>query len=252
VAVAARLAQLGREVLLVDCDPQGSATRSLGFADAPGCSYLEDLLAGRATLARATHLTRVPGLSLVPASQRLATQDRYLAAELGGEAVLDVCLRSELPERFEYLIFDCPPQLGMLSLNALTAATELIVPVTLDPLAIAVLEQVLDTVRLVQERLNPRLRVAGILPFRVRPSTLLARAVLADLARRFPCLLYPVFIRETIRAAEAPAPGKPLVLYKSLSSAAADFRRLAAAVVAQEQPEGGRLARLSEAGVPKL
>jgi chromosome partitioning protein len=118
----------------------------------------------------------------------------------------------------------------MLSINALVAAAELLIPVTPDPLA----TQVLDTIDRVRERLNPALRIAGILPVRVRPHTRLARQALADLAARFPDLLLPVHIRDTVRAAEAPARQLPLLDDRPDSAAAQDYRALATLLVDQE------------------
>ncbi|HVT59513.1 MAG TPA: ParA family protein [Thermoanaerobaculia bacterium] len=234
VNLASCLAALGRTVLLVDCDPQSAASRWLGLSKQPGQTYLEEVLAGRATLSRAIYPTSVPRLSLVPASPELAIQARLLAVELAGETVLSLYLRRELAARFDYVLLDAPPELGMLSINALVAATELLIPVSLDPLAVQVLDQLVDTIERVRERLNPGLRIAGILAVRVRSTTLLARQVLSELAARFPELLFPVYIRETVRAAEAPACQLTLLDYQPDSTAALDYRSLAELVVAQE------------------
>ncbi|HVT61467.1 MAG TPA: AAA family ATPase [Thermoanaerobaculia bacterium] len=129
VNLAACLGRLGRSVLLVDCDPQGSASRWLGFTKSPGRPFLEDVVAGQATLGAATYPTGVVGVSIVPSSPALAVQDRYLAAEVGGETVLSIHLRSSPASQHDYVLFDAPPQVGMLSLNALTAADELVIPV---------------------------------------------------------------------------------------------------------------------------
>jgi chromosome partitioning protein len=205
VSLAAGLAALGRQILLVDCDPQSAATRWLGFAKQPGQAFLEDVLAARAPLAAAIYPTAVPRLSLLPASPELAVQARLLAIELAGETVLALRLRRELPAGFDYVLLDAPPELGMLSVNALVAAGELVIPVTLDPLATEVLDQLLDTIERVRERLNPELRIAGILAVRVNGHTLLAREVLARLAARFPDLLYPLAIRPRRRGPRPPA-----------------------------------------------
>ncbi|HVT18562.1 MAG TPA: ParA family protein [Thermoanaerobaculia bacterium] len=234
VSLAAGLAALGRHVLLVDCDPQSAASRWLGFAKQPGQAFLEDVLAGRAPLPAAIYPTAVPRLSLLPASPELAVQARLLAVELAGETVLALRLRRELPAGFDYVLLDAPPELGMLSVNALVAASELVIPVTLDPLATEVLDQLLDTIDRVRERLNPELRIAGILAVRVNGHTLLAREVLARLAARFPDLLYPLSIRQTVRAAEAPGRQRSLLDHHPDSSAAQDYRALAALLVGQE------------------
>jgi chromosome partitioning protein len=232
--LAACLGRLGRRVLLIDCDPQASASRWLGLLKDGRGPFLEEVLGGSAGLAEATYPTGVPNLALVPTSQELAIRGRFLAAEAGGEKVLSVRLRRQLGDRYQYVILDCPPEMGMLSLNALAAADELIIPVAPDPLALDGLAGLFDTVQLVQERLNPDLRVTGILLFRVRPHTLLARQVLRDCTVRFPHLLFPTYIRDTVRAAEAPASRLPLIDYDPRSTAAEDYRQLAQAVVGQE------------------
>jgi chromosome partitioning protein len=223
-----------RTVLLIDCDPQASASRWLGASKLPGKPFLEDVLRGEADFCQAIHPTQVTGVQLVPTSPELSVVERFLAAEVGSETILRECLEVEATAQFDYVILDSPPQLGMLSLNTLVAARELIIPVAPDPLAIDGLTQLLSTVDLVQRRLNARLTIAGILLFRVRTTTRLAKAVAADLAARFPELLYPTSIRATIRAEEAPSHHLPLIDCYPLSSAAQDYARLAAAVIEQE------------------
>ncbi|HVT60656.1 MAG TPA: AAA family ATPase, partial [Thermoanaerobaculia bacterium] len=150
LTLAACLARQQRSVLVIDCDPQGSASRWLGFT-ASRASFLEDVLAGRAALSAAVHPTRLANLSLVPASQELAVQDRFLAARRGGEGVLRQKIAGQLGAAFDYILFDCPPQLGMLSLNALAAATEVIVPVAPEPMALDGLARLFATIGLVQQ-----------------------------------------------------------------------------------------------------
>jgi chromosome partitioning protein len=224
-----------RRVLLLDCDPQASASRWFDTGKPSSLPFLEEVLTGQAGLSEAIHPTRVTGVHLVPTSPKLSTVERHLAADVGSETVLRECLQSEASARFHYLILDSPPQLGMLSLNALVAAHELIIPVVPDPLAVDGLMQLLTTVEVVQRRLNHSLRLAGILLFRVRPTTLLAKQVASELAFKFPGLVYPTAIRETVRAAEAPSHHLPLIDCHPLSTAAQDYLRLAVAVIEQEE-----------------
>ncbi|HVT60682.1 MAG TPA: AAA family ATPase, partial [Thermoanaerobaculia bacterium] len=150
LTLAACLARQQRSVLVIDCDPQGSASRWLGFTTSRA-SFLEDVLAGRAALSAAVHPTRLANLSVVPASQELAVQDRFLAARRGGEGVLRKKIAEQLGTGYDYILFDCPPQLGMLSLNALAAATEVIVPVAPEPMALDGLARLFATIGLVQQ-----------------------------------------------------------------------------------------------------
>jgi chromosome partitioning protein len=225
VNLAACLAESGQRTLLIDCDPQGSASRWLGFTPAPGRPFLEQVFAGQADLAAATYPTAIDRLAIVPASPELAVQDRLL---LGNPAPAAVLARALGPARqlpLDFILLDSPPQLGMLSCNVLAAADELLIPLCPDPLSTAVLDELFKSVATIREWLNPSLRVAGILLVRVRARTRLAREVAADLAARHAGLILPVQIRDTVRAAEAPS--RRLSAALPHSSATEDYRRLA-------------------------
>jgi chromosome partitioning protein len=229
VNLAAGLARRGRRVLLVDADPQASATGWLGStAQGP---FLEDLLAGGAALAEALRPTGVAGLDLLPATAHLAARALALAGEHGRELFLRERLAGLPP--YDYVVLDCPPELGILSLNVLLAATEVLVPVTTDPLAVEGLVRLFETLGALGRRFGHELPLR-IVPVRVRPRTLVARAVLEALARRYPDRLLPVCVRETVAAAESPSHRLPLALYRPGSTAAQDYERLAETVLGQE------------------
>jgi chromosome partitioning protein len=234
VNLSACLARRGRRVLLIDCDPQPWASGWLGCSKSASTPYLEDVLSGHATLGAAIYPTSVFGMLIVPSSPELAVLARYLAAEAGSERLLSLRVREELPPGFDYLILDAPPSLGTLTFNALTAAGEIIVPSAPDPQALEGLREVLATVALVQERLNPALRINGILPFRIEPKTRIAKRFLMELAEQYPDLVYPTYIRKAVRCAESARLHVPLVDYDPLCSAAVDYNRLAATVIEQE------------------
>jgi len=255
VNLAACLAALDRQVLLIDCDPQGSASRWLGFArepteptdptdptvPTPPRLFLEDVFSGKANLAAATHPTAIDRLALVPASPELAVQDRLLAGKPAPAAVLARALQPTRSLPFDYILLDSPPQLGLLSCNVLAAADELLIPLSPDPLSVAVLDELLQSVATIREWLNPRLRIAGILLVRVRAQTLLARQVAAELAARYGDLILPVQIRETVRAAEAPSRHLPLIAASPDASAAEDYRQLAQLLLANhDSPDHDR------------
>jgi chromosome partitioning protein len=254
VNLAACLAAAGRQVLLIDCDPQGSASRWLGFTPGPTAPtgptdpavpspprlFLEDVFSGKADLAAATHPTTIDRLALVPASPELAVQDRLLAGRPAPAAVLARALQPARALPLDYILLDSPPQLGLLSCNVLAAADELLIPLSPDPLSVAVLDELFQSVATIREWLNPRLRIAGILLVRVRTQTLLARQVAADLAARHGDLILPVQIRETVRAAEAPSRHLPLIAASPDASAAEDYRQLAQLLLASERsPDSG-------------
>jgi chromosome partitioning protein len=253
VNLAACLAEAGRQVLLIDCDPQASASRWLGFAPALGLAptadrpFLEHVFGGKAGLAAAIHPTAIDRLSLVPASPELAVQDRLLVGTPAPAAVLERALRPVRDLPFDFILLDSPPQLAMLSCNVLAAAGELLIPLTPDPLSAAVLDELFQSVATIREWLNPRLHIAGILLVRVRAHTLVARQVIAELTARFGDLVLPVQIRETVRAAESPSRQLPLIATSPGAAAAGDYRRLAQLQLAGELPmERDHLSPLDE------
>jgi chromosome partitioning protein len=237
VNLAACLAEAGRQVLLIDCDPQGSASRWLGFTPDPARPrpYLEDVFSGKADLAAATHPTAIDRLALVPASAELTVQDRLLVGKPAPAAVLARALRPARSLPFDDILLDSPPQLGLLSCNVLAAADELLIPLSPDPLSVAVLDELFQSVTTIREWLNPRLRIAGILLVRVRAQTLLARQVAADLVARYGDLILPVQIRETVRVAEAPSRHLPLIAASPDAAAAEDYRQLARLLLSEER-----------------
>ena len=176
--------------------------------------------------------TSVSGLSLVPSSPFLVGLDRRLSGEPGAETILRGAVRRL--RSYDYVLFDCPPALGLLTLNALTASREVLVPVEAGVMALSGLAQLWRTVETVRERLNSELRVTGIVACRVRP-TRHAGEVVEELQRRFPKECFRVVIRENVRLMEAPSFVQPITVYDSRSRGASDYRELTEAIIKQEQ-----------------
>lgn len=233
VNLVTALGALGRRTLLVDMDPQGSASHWYRLEG--GGRGLLDVLLEESELSELIQETASPGVSLVPASNWLMTVEKLLAGEAGAESLLRPAVDRVAADGWDYLLMDCPPTLGLLTVNALVAANEVLIPVEARVLPLHGLAQLLETVRLVEERLNPRLRISGILLSRVDRRTRLAQEISDDLRARFGKLVYKAVIRENIRLAEAPSFGQPILAYAARSPAAEDFRQLAAEVVAQER-----------------
>jgi chromosome partitioning protein len=231
VNLAATLAERGRSVLLLDLDPQCSASQWLGLDTAAGTA---DLLGASASLDETTVPTRCAGLYLVPASTALAGTERSLARELGAEMILRRRLDRGSQRAYDYLLIDCPPAAGVLTLNALTAATEVLVPVEAHVMALHGVAQLMDTLAVIRERLNSPLDVAGILACRVDGRTRHGQEVVQQLRARFGDLVFQTQIRENVRLAEAPSFGEPIIDYDGRSLGAADYRSLASEVIAQE------------------
>ena len=233
VNLGAALAEAGRRVLLLDLDPQHSATQWL--ATAPVGRGVYDLFAepDATRLADLVRPTATPGLLLAGASVWLVGAERALAAEPGAETLLGRALAALGPDPFDYALIDCPPTLGVLTVNALTAAAEVLVPVECHVMGLQGLAQLLQTLDRVRTRLNPGVRVTGILPCRLDRRTAHGPEVVAELRSRFP-ETYRTVVRENVRLAECPSMGTPITGYAPASSGTADYRALAREVMEQE------------------
>ncbi len=237
VNLAAALGEQGRRVLMLDLDPQHSATAWLGLKN-PG-KGLYELFVNQASLLDVLQKTAVPGVDLAPSSPWLVGVERTLAGEVGAEHLLRRNVAALPADRWDYLLIDCPPTLGILTINALAAVREVLVPVEAHVMALAGLAQLLHTVEIVKDRLNPDLRVSGILACRMDGRTRHAREVVDQLRERSGPLVYQTVIRENIRLAECPSFAQPITGYDPKSAGAADYRHLAREIMAQEQAARG-------------
>lgn len=224
VNLAATLGERGKRVLLLDLDPQASATNWLGITDA-GRGLL-DAFSGAADLLDLVQSTPAPGVEIIGSSAWLLGVDKALAGEVAAETILRAKLRA-LPEKWDYILIDCAPTLGILTVSGLTAAREILIPVEAHVMALSGLAQLLNTIAVVRDRLNPELEIAGILACRVDGRTRHSTEVVDQLYGRFGGLVYPTVIRENVRLAECPSFGQPITLYDSRSAGSQDYRALA-------------------------
>ena len=233
VNLGAALAELGKRVLLIDLDPQYSTTQWLA-AHQTGRGVF-DLFAEPETthLASLVQPTGTANLSLVGSSAWLIGAEKALSTEPGAETILRQKLAALEPDRFDYVLIDCPPTLGVLTVNALTAVTEVLVPVECHVMGLQGLAQILQTVDRVKKRLNPDLRIGGILACRLDQRTNHGPEIVAKLRGRFP-ETYRAVIRENVRLAECPSMGEPILAYAPTCTGAEDYRELAKEVIAQE------------------
>ena len=238
VNLGAALAAGGRSVLVVDMDAQGNATSALGREAAPGRDTYEMLLGG--VRAEETMIdTTAAGVRLLPASRDLAGADIELVAVNDREQRLRQAL-AEVRDAFDYVLVDCPPSLGLLTVNALTAADEVIVPVQCEYLALEGLGQLARTLELVRRQLNPSLRLRGLVMTMFDARTNLAAQVVEEVRRHFPQTFRTVIPR-SVRLSEAPSHGRSILDYDPSSTGARAYRALADEVMAQErQPRGER------------
>jgi len=230
VNLAAALGENGARVLLIDLDPQASATNWLGITDAG--RGLFDAFTDRNALEPLVQSTNAPCVEIIPASPWLVGVEKALAAEVGAETVLRGKLDA-MPPRWDYVLIDCAPTLGILTVSALAAAREILVPVEAHVMALSGLAQLLQTVSVVRERLNPELELAGILACRVDARTRHALEIVEQLRERFGGAVYQTIIRENIRLAECPSFGIPITQYDTRSAGAYDYRQLAEEVARQ-------------------
>ena len=226
VNLAAALGEKGEHVLVIDLDPQASATSWFGLT--PDARGLIDVFTGNGNLADLAHQTDVPNVEVIPSSSWLVGADRALANEVGSELIFRRALE-QLPQgRWGVVLIDCPPSLGLLAISALAAVQEVFVPVEAHVMALAGLASLCSTVERVRERLNPALRISGVLACRVDMRKNLSREVVARLRQRFGSLVFTTAIRENVRLAEAPSFAKPITLYDPKSTGAEDYRALGA------------------------
>jgi chromosome partitioning protein len=231
VNVAACIAEAGIPTLLVDVDPQGNATVGLGASreEGPG---LYDVLAGDLPAADAVRPTAVEGLSLLSSTPDLAGATMELPRLPGSERRLRDAL-APLRDAYEFVILDCPPSLGPLTVNALVAADRVIVPVQTEYFALEGLAGLLDTLQLIQRELNPRLAVAGMLLTMHDGRTRLARDVEREVREHFPTLVFDTVIPRNVRIGEAPSFGRPVIHHDPHSSGAEAYFSLAQEVAAR-------------------
>ena len=258
VNLGAALAARKQRVLLLDLDPQASASAALGVHDST--SGLRDaLLAGTALAdlirpcggdASPVERNGTNRLDLIPSSIALAGIERTLAGEVGAELVLrrqlpallrggaprsDASRSTSPPARYDYVLVDCPPSLGLLAIAALAAVREVFVPVEAHPLALLGLAHLVQTVEVVRERLNPDVAITAVILSRVMARQTLTDEVSARLREAFPKALYATRIRNSVRLAEAPSHGLPIQSYDPKGAGAEDFRALAVEVLARHE-----------------
>lgn len=232
INLGACLVERGKRVLLVDIDPQANATSSLGYDKNTIVRSVYDALIGTISLPQAVILTGRVGLDLAPAATSLAGAEVELVGMDQREYRLAMAL-APLRDRYDYILVDCPPSLGLLTVNALVAADGLLVPIQCEYLALEGLSRLIDTVRLVRSRLNQRLRVFGILLTMFDSRTNLSAQVAQEVATHFPKEVFKSIIPRSVRLSEAPSYGQTILEYDPASRGAQAYRALAEEVIAR-------------------
>jgi chromosome partitioning protein len=226
INLGAAFAEVGHPTLLIDLDPQANSTSGLGLDPARARLNVYHLLTGQATLDQAVQPTSLSGLSLVPAHIDLAGAEIELAGMRDRESLLRNALAGGTPG-VEIVIIDCPPSLGLLTLNALVAANSMLIPTQCEYFALEGLRHLLYTHQLVRSRLNPKLAIAGILMTLFDPRTTLAWDVVQAVRRSHPHHVLETLIPRNVRLSEAPSHGKSVLEYDPTCRGAAAYRALA-------------------------
>src|SRR5690625_1199853 len=234
VNLSASLAKLGKKVLLVDIDPQGNATSGIGInkGDMDECIYnvlVEDLDPKKVCIP-----TNVENLSIIPATIQLAGAEIELVSTISREIKLKKAI-DVIKYDYDYIIIDCPPSLGLLTINALTAADSVLIPVQCEYYALEGLSQLLNTVRLVQKHLNTSLMIEGVLLTMFDARTNLGIQVIEEVKKYFQDHVYQTIIPRNIRLSEAPSHGQPIITYDPRSKGSEVYLELAKEVIKSEQ-----------------
>lgn len=250
VNLGAALARAGRRVVLVDLDPQANLSLHLDVQIGSGEPSAYSVLLGNTALGAALRDSRTPGLRLLPSNIDLSGAELELANAFGRELILRDAIDTWEKEHREkhgeapadYVLLDCPPSLGLLSVNGLVAAQEAVIAVQTEFFALQGMTKLVDVVNLLRRRLNPRLEITGFLPCLYDFRTKLAREVVAELRSYFPGKVFSRPVAKNVKLAEAPSYGKTIFEYAPESSGASDYEQVAVEVLAMEAERDPELA----------
>jgi chromosome partitioning protein len=232
VNVGTYLALAGQRVLIVDVDPQGNATSGVGVDRTSLTSTLYEVMTGSVKPRDAVIATNIPNLSIIPSSVALAGAEMELAPTAQRERRLGRLL-SEISPDYDYLLLDCPPSLGLLTVNALTAADTVLIPIQCEYYALEGLTQLIATVNLVRDNLNPELEIKGVVLTMYDARTNLSADVAAEVRRHLGTAVFETIVPRSIRLSEAPSYGLPIALFRPDSKGAEAYSALTTELLAR-------------------
>jgi len=230
INLSACLSELGKRVLLVDLDPQGNATSGVGVAKHKLTRCIYDVLINDVPLDQVIQKTEQKNLKVVPARIQLAGAEIELVSQISREGKLRLALENT-KDNYDFIFIDCPPSLGLLTLNALTAATDVLIPIQCEYYALEGLTLLMSTLERVRKHLNPKLNILGALLTMFDARTNLAIQVVDEVKKYFPQKVFKTIISRNVRLSEAPSHGKPINSYDTRSRGAEVYRELAKEVL---------------------
>jgi len=239
VNLAAYSANFGKRILLVDADPQGNATSGLGVTRDQIQTCLYDLLTDEAADPANTIIpSPIANLDVLPATTQLAGADIELVSVEGREYRLKKVL-AKVRENYDYILIDCPPSLSLITVNVLTAADEVIIPIQCEYYALEGISHLVNTIEMVRNNLNPALKIAGIILTMYNSRTLLSEQVAEEARKHFGAKVYTTIVPRNVRLAEAPSFGQPILFYDPSSSGAKAYESLTKEVIGYDYAATG-------------
>lgn len=226
VNLASYVADMGNKVLLIDMDPQGNACSSVGVEIEKGQKSIYEVLIGEIQITEAIYPSVLKKLDVIPSNVDLAAAEVDLVYLDNREKILKEAL-NQVKDAYDYIFIDCPPSLGLLTVNALTATDSIIIPIQCEYLALVGLGQLMNTVRLIKKHLNPNIDIEGVLMTMKINRSNLVNQVGEEIRKYFGTKVYDTYIPRNIRLAESPSHGKPILLYDGRSKGAIAYKALA-------------------------
>lgn len=230
------VAERGKKVLLIDIDPQGNATSGVGIAKSPDDKTIYDVLVNDVKIVDIIKPTAVKNLHICPSSINLAGAEVELVSLMSRETRLKKAI-DNMEQKYDYIFMDCPPSLGLITLNAFTAATSVLVPIQCEYYALEGLGQLVNTIKLVQKNLNEDLEIEGVIMTMYDSRTKLSNQVSEEVKKYFGDKVFNTVIPRNIRLSEAPSHGLPITMYDPLSKGARTYKKLAKELIQKNKQE---------------
>lgn len=230
VNLASCIAVAEIDTLLIDIDPQANATSGLGIDSQSLENTIYDVLIDELDINEAILKSQIDYLDIVPSHIRLVGAEVELVSSLAREKIMRDCV-SRIQKPYDFTFIDCPPSLGLLTINSLTSADSVLIPIQCEYYALEGLSQLLNTIRLVQKHLNPRLEIEGVLLTMYDGRLNLSRQVAEEVKNYFEDKVFKTIVQRNVRLSEAPSHGKPIILYDAVSSGAQNYMHLAEEVL---------------------